>query len=233
MRIDAIASSSHGNLYIVSDRDTRILLECGLSRRKIIKAVGADLSRVLGVLVTHSHSDHSKSVGDLVAEGMKVYMSEGTGEALELEGYIPIADREQFEIGTLGIVPFAVFHDAADPLGFLIQSRVDGDTLAFATDTVNLAYRFPGVNILAIEANYDKNILERSEKLPEKVKKRIGNAHMEIRTLCAYLQSLDLSKCREIHLLHLSDSMSREYEFIHRVKEVIPYGIEVTAARRE
>lgn len=233
MRIDAIASSSHGNLYIVSDRDTRILLECGLSRRKTLRALGADMLGVQGILVSHEHKDHASCAGDMIVEGMKVYMSEGTGEALELEGYIPIADREQFEIGTLGIVPFEVFHDAAEPLGFLIQSRVDGDTLAFATDTVNLAYRFPGLDILAIEANYDKNILERSEKLPEKVKKRIGNAHMEIRTLCAYLQSLDLSKCREIHLLHLSDSMSREYEFIHRVKEVIPYGIEVTAARRE
>lgn len=233
MRIDAIASSSHGNLYIVSDRDTRILLECGLSRRKTLKALGADMLGVQGILVSHEHKDHAACAGDMIVEGMKVYMSEGTGEALELEGYIPIADREQFEIGTLGIVPFAVFHDAAEPLGFLIKSRVDGDTLAFATDTVNLAYRFPVVNILAIEANYDKNILERSEKLPEKIKKRIGNAHMEIRTLCAYLQSLDLSKCREIHLLHLSDAMSREYEFIHRVKEVIPYGIEVTAARRE
>lgn len=233
MRIDAIASSSHGNLYVVADRDTRILLECGLSRRKTLKALGADMLGVQGILVSHEHKDHAACAGDMIVEGMKVYMSDGTGEALELEGYIPIADREQFEIGTLGIVPFAVFHDAAEPLGFLIQSRVDGDTLAFATDTVNLAYRFPGVNILAIEANYDKDILERSEKLPEKVKKRIGNAHMEIRTLCGYLRSLDLSQCREIHLLHLSDAMSREYEFIHRVREVIPYGIEVTAARRE
>lgn len=233
MRFKAIASSSHGNLYVVSDEKTTILLECGLSRRKTLKALDADMLGVQGILVTHCHKDHAACAGDMIVEGMKVYMSEGTGEALELEGYIPIADREQFEIGTLGIVPFAVFHDAAEPLGFLIQSRVDGDTLAFATDTVNLAYRFPGLDILAIEANYDKNILERSEKLPEKIKKRIGNAHMEIRTLCAYLQSLDLSRCREIHLLHLSDAMSREYEFIHRVKEVIPYGIEVTAARRE
>ena len=135
-------------------------------------------------------------------------------------------------LGYKNVCPFATFHDAAEPLGFLIKSRVDGDVLAFATDTVNLAYRFPGVNILAIEANFDQEILDTREKIPEKVRHRIANTHMEIERLCAYLRSLDLSRCREIYLLHLSDSSSREWAFINRVRRVVPGHIKVTVCQK-
>lgn len=232
MRFDALASSSSGNAYIVSDRETRILLECGVSRQKLQKLSGLSISEFRACLVSHEHKDHAKSVGELISRGMEVYMSAGTAEALEAEGVELIENMEQFNVGSLDIVPFTTFHDAKEPLGFLIKSRVDGDVLAFATDTVNLRYRFPGLNILAIEANYDKAILERCEKMPEKVRYRITNSHMEIDTLCEYLRELDLSKCREIHLLHLSDATSHEGHFINKVMRSVPPGIDVTACRK-
>lgn len=232
MRFEALASSSAGNAYIVSDQDTRILLECGLSHKQLQKLSGFSLSQFQGCLVSHEHKDHAKSVADLIGRGMEVYMSEGTAEALETEGANRIGHLEQFRLGSLDIVPFTTFHDAAEPLGFLIKSRVDGDVLAFATDTVNLRYKFPGLTILAIEANYDKAILERCEKLPEKVRRRISNTHMEIDTLCDYLRGLDLSRCREIHLLHLSDATSHEGHFINKVARAVPRGITVTASRK-
>lgn len=233
MRFDALASSSSGNAYIVSDRETRVLLECGVSHQKLQKLSGFSLSEFRACLVSHEHKDHAKSVVELISRGVEVYMSPGTAEALEAEGVELIENMEQFNVGSLDIVPFTTFHDAKEPLGFLIKSRVDGDVLAFATDTVNLRYRFPGLNILAIEANYDKAILERCEKMPEKVRYRISNAHMEIDTLCEYLRELDLAKCREIHLLHLSDATSHEGHFINKVKRAVPPGIDVTAASRK
>ena len=232
MKFEALASSSAGNAYIVSDRDTRILLECGVSHKKLQKLSGFSLSEFKACLVSHEHKDHAKSVDELISRGMDIYMSQGTAEALEADCVNLIEDMEQFNIGSLDIVPFAVFHDAKEPLGFLIKSRVDGDVLAFATDTVNLRYRFPGLNILAIEANYDKVILARCEKLPEKVRHRIENAHMEIDTLCDYLSSLDLSVCREIHLLHLSDATSHEENFLKKVKKAVPNNIKVTACKK-
>ena len=232
MKFEALASSSAGNAYIVSDRDTRILLECGVSHKKLQKLSGFSLSEFKACLVSHEHKDHAKSVDELISRGMDIYMSQGTAEALEADCVNLIEDMEQFNIGSLDIVPFAVFHDAKEPLGFLIKSRVDGDVLAFATDTVNLRYRFPGLNILAIEANYDKVILARCEKLPDKVRHRIENAHMEIDTLCDYLSSLDLSVCREIHLLHLSDATSHEENFLKKVKKAVPNNIKVTACKK-
>ena len=232
MRFEALASSSAGNAYIVSDNDTRILLECGVSHTKLQKLSGFSLSEFQACLVSHEHKDHAKAVQELISRGMAVYMSLGTAEALETEGVELIGDMEQFNVGSLDIVPFATFHDAREPLGFLIKSRVDGDVLAFATDTVNLRYKFPGLNILAIEANYDKSILERCERMPEKVRYRITNSHMEIDTLCNYLRSLDLSQCREIHLLHLSDATSHEGHFINKVARSVPRGIEITACKK-
>ena len=232
MKFQALASSSAGNAYIVSDNDTRILLECGVTHKNLQKLSGFSLSEFQACLVSHEHKDHAKAVAELISRGMEVYMSQGTAEALDAEAVTLIEHMEQFNVGSLDIVPFTTFHDAKEPLGFLIKSRVDGDVLAFATDTVNLRYKFPGLNILAIEANYDKNILERCERMPEKVRYRITNSHMEIDTLCDYLRSLDLSECREIHLLHLSDATSHEGHFINKVARAVPKGIEITACEK-
>lgn len=232
MRFRSLASSSHGNAYTVDDGETRILIECGISYKNLQKLSGFSLSEFKACLVSHEHQDHAKSVQNLIERGMDVYMSLGTAEALAIEQAQFIEAMEQFKVGSFDIVAFPTFHDAREPLGFLIKSRVDGDILAFATDTVNLRYKFPGLNILAIEANYDRSVLERSEKLPEKTKERITKSHMEIGTLCDYLRSLDLSECREIHLLHLSDAMSREDEFIRKVKRTVPEGVKVTACEK-
>ncbi len=235
MRFDSLASSSHGNAYIVSDMDTRILLECGVSWKKLREfsyGCGFSLSGFQGCLVSHEHKDHSKCVSDIVASGIPVYMSDGTAEKLDVVGVQTISHGEPFTIGTIDVMPFTTWHDAKEPLGFRFKSQIDGEVLVFATDTVNLAYRFPGVTILAIEANYDKEILARCERMPEKVRHRITNSHMEIDVLCNYLRSLDLSNCREIYLLHLSDATSHEGHFINKVRRAVPGHIKVTACAR-
>ena len=232
MRFDSLASSSHGNAYIVSDSETRILIECGVSHKQLQKLMSFSLSDIKACFVSHEHMDHAKSAVDLIKRGMPVYMSYGTAQALETDAAMLIGHMEQINVGSLDIIPFTTFHDSAEPLGFLVKSRVDGDVLAFATDTVNLRYKFPDLNILAIEANYDREILDRCEKMPEKVRHRITNSHMEIDTLCDYLRSLDLSQCREIHLLHLSDATSHEGHFINKVARAVPTGIEITACRK-
>lgn len=234
MKFESLASSSHGNAYIVSDQGTRILVECGLTHKMLRQLSNFSVSEFDACLVSHEHKDHSGCVAKLIADGVPCYMSEGTAVALALDGAAldaaeAMEHKSQFTVGTIDIVPFTTFHDAKEPLGFLFRSRSDGDILAFATDTVNLAYRFPGVNILAIEANYDKEILAQCERMPEKVRHRIANTHMEIDVLCAYLRSLDLSQCREIYLLHLSDSTSREWSFINKVRRVVPKWCSVTA----
>ena len=234
MIFQSLASSSSGNAYLVSDGNTRILLECGLSHKKLQQACGFKLTSLDAVLISHEHKDHSQCVEKILASGIPVYLSQGTARALELpEKLLDLATEmeagKQFTVGTLTVMPFSTFHDAQEPLGFVIQSQVDWDVFAFATDTVNLPYNFPGVNILAVEANFQQDILDRSQRMPEKTKHRVSNTHMEIEVLCEYLRSLDLSVCREIYLLHLSDGTSHEGHFINKVLRAVPPDIKVTA----
>ena len=227
MIFTSLASSSRGNCYVVNDGQTAILLECGISFRRIKKGLGFDLSTIQACLVSHEHKDHAKSVMDLIKSGVEVFASEGTAEALDCALITPVEAGAQFQIGSLEIMPFRTWHNVKESLGFLIYSRRDGERLAFATDTVNLGHTFPGVNLLALEANYDASILARCERMPEKVRKRVVNSHMEINTLCQYLRTLDLSACRTLYLLHLSNAASSEGHFVGRVQQVVPRHVQV------
>ena len=232
MIFQSLASSSSGNAYLVSDGRTHILLECGLSHKKLQQACGFQLASLDACLVSHEHKDHSHCVDKILASGIPVYLSQGTARALELpEKLLDMATEmvcgEQFTVRTMLIKPFSTFHDAQEPLGFVMQSTVDWDVFAFATDTVNLPYNFPGVNILAVEANFQQDILERSERMPEKTKQRVSNTHMEIDKLCECLRRMDLRSCRELWLLHLSGAMSHEGQFIHKVQRSVPNWVRV------
>ena len=70
MIFTSLASSSHGNCYVVSDGETAILLECGISFRRIKKGLGFDLSAIRACLVSHEHKDHAKSVMDIIKSGV-------------------------------------------------------------------------------------------------------------------------------------------------------------------
>lgn len=232
MIFQSLASSSEGNAYLVSDGMTHILIECGITHKKLQQACGFKLTSLHGVLVSHEHKDHCKCVEQLLKSGIPVYLSQGTARALELpEKLLDLATEmvagEQFTVGTIDIMPFTTFHDAQEPLGFVMQSQVDGDIFAFATDTVNLPYNFPGVNILAVEANFQTSILDRCERMPEKTRHRIANTHMEIDKLCECLRRMDLGRCREIYLLHLSSATSHEGQFINKVARAVPGYIRV------
>jgi phosphoribosyl 1,2-cyclic phosphodiesterase len=233
----SLASSSSGNAYLVSDGQTNILIECGLSHRKLQQACGFKLTSLDAVLISHEHKDHSQCVDKLLASGIPVYLSQGTARALELpENLLDMATEMiaglQFTVGTMVIKPFSTFHDAQEPMGFVMQSQVDWDVFAFATDTVNLPYNFPGVNILALEANFQQDILDRSERMPEKTKKRVSNTHMEIDKLCQCLRRMDLRSCRELWLLHLSSAMSHEGQFVYKVQRSVPAWVQVKACTK-
>lgn len=236
MIFQSFASSSEGNAYLVSDEMTSILIECGISYKALEEASGFKLTSLHGVLVSHEHNDHCRCVKRFLKNCVPVYLTQGTARALMesnklSENLLDLATEmvagEQFTVGTMIIKPFSTFHDAQEPMGFVIQSTVDWDVFAFATDTVNLPYNFPGVNILAVEANFQQDILDRSERMPEKTKKRVSNTHMEIDKLCECLRRMDLTQCRELWLLHLSSAMSHEGQFVYKVQRAVPRWVQV------
>lgn len=241
MRFISLASSSHGNAYLVDDGKTVLLLECGLSFRRLgqlVLGAGYQLSRLSGCLISHEHGDHARCWEKLAGRGVPLYASDGTIAALGAEGTIkPLAPdvgqnvSAAVQIGSFEVLAFRTFHDAAEPLGFLLLGA-DGDKLAFATDTGNLRYHFPGLTLLAIESNYQEEILARCTRIPEATVKRIRYTHMEIGRLCGYLSGLDLSGCRELYLLHLSDASSDEAWFAQCVRHVVPAGCRVMVCEK-
>lgn len=242
MRFVPLGSSSHGNAYIVDDGATVVLLECGLTYKrlgKLVREAGYCLSGLTACLVSHEHKDHARCWDKLAELGIPVYGSDGTIQALEAEGQmLPLAPEvgqdvsEPVLIGTLDVLAFRTFHDAREPIGFLIRSHKDGDKLAFATDTGNLRYHFPGLTMLAIEANYQEDILARCTRIPENTVKRIRHTHMEIGRLCGYLAERDLSRCHDVFLLHLSDASSDEGWFEVCVRRVVPKQCRVTVCEK-
>lgn len=242
MKITSFGSSSAGNSYLIDDGKSVLMIECGFAYKTLVgmmREKGYSFSQLSGVLISHEHKDHARCWDKLADYGLSVYASDGTIERLGEDDWDkarllrPLAPAPGHDvsapaaIGSFDVIAFRTFHDAAEPIGFLIQSQETGEKLVFATDTVNIRYQFPGVNILMLEANYAESILARNSRIPDTVVKRIRNSHMELYRLADYLQTLDLGDCREIYLMHLSDAGSDEYMFYHSIRSVVPDHVKV------
>jgi len=225
MEFKSYASSSAGNAYTVSDGCTTVLLECGLHFSELERRLNYCTSKLAACFITHEHTDHSCAHRELAERGIPVYASSGTADALANPLIRHIRARERVEIGSMQVLPFGVYHDAAEPLGFLIRGG-DGDMLLFATDTAGIPVTADGVNMLAVECNHDRRLIDGSKPW----QKRAALSHMSIDTLCEYMDRLDRSSLRAVYLLHMSDRHADEGAFVNRIST--RYGVEVTACRR-
>jgi phosphoribosyl 1,2-cyclic phosphodiesterase len=222
IEIKTFASGSSGNLYKITDGETILMIETGLTIKKIKEAFDFKLSDVSGCLISHEHSDHSKGIKGMIKAGINCYMSEGTKEALNVSGHRvkSVKSKELFEIGTFKILPFDTQHDCSEPYGFLIQSG--DEKLLFATDTFYLKYKFSGLNYIMIECNYSKKILEESIKsglTPAALKNRITKSHFELENVKEFFRQNDLSNVKEIHLLHISSNNGHDEFFKNEIQE--------------
>lgn len=225
MDIKVLASGSKGNCYRLSDGSSSLLLECGIPIKRIREGLDFKLSEVAGCLVTHEHGDHSKAIRDVLKMGIGIYSSKGTFEALGLDGHQInyVEDKQSFEIGTWQIVAFDTQHDCAEPLGFLLQSKVTGERLVFATDTYYVRYKFPNLNYIMIECNYASDILQANVDSGEThpaMRNRILKSHFSLDNVKEFLKANDLSQVKEIWLLHLSDSNSDAERFKREVQQL-------------
>ena len=221
LEVRALASSSAGNAYLVTDGRFPLLLDCGLSVRELKKATGYRLTGLAGCLITHEHQDHCKAAADMMRAGVDCYMSRGTAEALGLAGHRLKVVRalEQFPVGPWTVLPFETVHDAAEPLGFLIAG--EGEKVLYLTDTAYCPYRFTGLTRIMIECNYSREILDRNIEagnLHPGLRRRLLRSHMGLDRVLDFLAANDLTAVREIILVHLSDGNSDAGEFKRQVQ---------------
>jgi phosphoribosyl 1,2-cyclic phosphodiesterase len=224
IEIQALASSSKGNCYRITDSRTSLLLECGIRYKDIQRGLNFRMSDIEACLVTHEHADHSKSVKEVTRAGINCYMSKGTAESINLSSHRikPVKAKKQFTVGAWTILPFNVEHDVSEPLGFLLANQ-SGEKLLFATDTFYIRYKFPGLTHIMVECNYSADILQEniaSGSVPAVMKKRLMRSHFSLEHVKDFLKANDLSKVQEIWLLHLSDNNSDEKRFKKEVMEL-------------
>lgn len=179
----SFASGSSGNCYMVKDNETAILIDAGISGKKIfesLEATDTPKEMVSAVLVTHEHIDHVKSLPILSKkiQGLGIYANRATWEKVER----PVEETnkqyfttgEEFEIGSFRILPFAISHDAAEPVGFSIYHG--GRQISICTDSgfisENIFEELAEADLLLLEANHEKEMLLYG-KYPYSLKQRI------------------------------------------------------------
>ena len=176
MQISVLASGSTGNVTYIETPQHKILLDAGLSGKKIaglMSSIGRDLSDVDTLLVTHEHSDHRQSVGVLARKyGLSVYANEGTWNAMNSKiGKVSDDQKNIFppdtvmDFGDIDIESFSVSHDAAEPQFYVFHHR--NKSFVVLTDTGFVSDRMEGVikdaDGYLLECNHDIEMLENGE----------------------------------------------------------------------
>ncbi|HHX63154.1 MAG TPA: MBL fold metallo-hydrolase [Epulopiscium sp.] len=225
MKLKVLGSSSKGNCYILESPTGSLLLEVGIPWKEIQQGLDYDLSKVVGALVTHEHKDHSKAVSDVMKAGIDVYMSGGTMDLWPIYNHRMnlIRAGKQVTIADFNIMPFTTEHDANEPLGFLIQYKPTEEKLLFLTDSYYCKYKFKGLNYIAVECNYIKETLDQNIEdgyINEASKPRLLKSHFSLENVKKFLKANDLSECRSITLLHLSDRNSDSRQMVREIEEL-------------
>lgn len=182
----SLYSGSSGNSLFVETQNTKLLVDAGVSCKKIENAlqdIKVDPSSIDGILITHEHTDHVQGLGTLSRKfDLPVFVNQETLDAMpKQKDKIPDKNiktfkiSDKFEIGDLLIDPFSIPHDAANPCGFNIYK--DDKKISIATDighmTNNILKGLEGSLFLMLEANYDPEVL-RCSSYPFSLKSRIA-----------------------------------------------------------
>ena len=235
--IKVIGSGSSGNCYLANINGTQLLLECGLPFKTIQKALNFKLSSIEACLVTHEHIDHSKAVKDLLKNSIDVYATKGTFDALNVKSHRAISflkDKEDTYcykfFNRFCILPFQAIHDAQEPVSFYIQDIHTKESLLFVTDTAYMPYKIPNVDVLMVECNYVKNVINtnlKNESLNLILRNRIVKNHMSLETLLNALKQENLSNLKKIYILHLSDANSEEKSILEAIQKATGVIVEI------
>jgi phosphoribosyl 1,2-cyclic phosphodiesterase len=185
---------------------------------------------VCGCIITHEHKDHCGYVKEYLQNGIKCYASNGTIEGIGIDSpyMCEICPLQAFEVGEYKILPFNTKHDCRQPVGYLIHNADFGNVL-FATDTYYLPNTFRGLNHILIECNYCDELLRLSDVEISR-KKRLLSSHLSLDTCISALKANDLSRVKNIMLIHLSNEHSNADEF--KVAVEAETGIPVTIAEK-
>ncbi len=216
MKFASLGSGSKGNATLIQAGGTCLLLDCGFSLRELeARLARLDMrpDHIDAVLVTHEHGDHIKGVGPLARRhGMPVWMTHGTwrnapcGDIPELRLFG--SHTPAFHIGDIEIQPFAVPHDAREPIQFTFRHA--GLTLGILTDagsfTPHVLSAIEDVDGLLLECNHDAQML-RDGPYPPQLQARVGGdyGHLSNDQAAALLSRIRHQRLQHLVIGHLSE----------------------------
>ena len=218
MQVSVLASGSTGNATYIETPEHQVLIDAGLSGKKIeelMNSIGRTLNDVDSLFVTHEHTDHSKGVGVLARRyGMDVYANQKTWDAMtpkigkiKLEQKHLLEAGEVLSLGELDVESFGVSHDAADPQFYEVHHA--GHSFAIVTDTGYVSERVEGVirdaEAILMECNHDTEML-RMGPYPWALKQRImsDTGHLSNEDGARALIDVLGNDTKQIFLGHLS-----------------------------
>jgi phosphoribosyl 1,2-cyclic phosphodiesterase len=217
VRVCLLASGSKGNSIFVEAGTCKLLVDAGVSARQIVArlhAIGVDESCLDAIIISHEHTDHSRSVGTL-AKKLKIPIMTSCQTARECWTTFGQTEVREFESGSpfvfkdLRIDPFPITHDACDPVGFLIESCAG--SIGIATDlgivTRLVKERLQGCRAVVLEANHDEEMLLNGPypwSLKQRVRSRHG--HLSNAQSAELLEALLHPGLEGVFLAHLSET---------------------------
>ena len=237
----SLYSGSSGNCLFVENNSTKILVDCGVSGKKVcegLESIDKKIEDIDAIIVTHEHSDHVQSLGLISKKyNIPVYANTETWQAMPTQSQKILENNKKtfnndndFEIGNLLIHPFSTPHDAANPCGFNIYSGKR--KISIATDLGHMdnviLENLKGSYFILLESNYDPEILKVS-KYPYILKQRIAgpNGHLSNSTAGKTIGCLIQNDLKTVMLGHLSkENNFPELAYQTVVEELIGQNID-------
>ena len=215
-RLVVLGSGSAGNVVILECDGRRLMVDAGFSCRQIehrLELVGLDGEGFDGIVLTHEHQDHARGAARFARRhGLAVHATRGTLEELGfLEADFPtviLRSGAVQEVGAFGVEPFAVPHDAREPVGLVVEDP-SGRRIGLAADLgarSQLAWgRLRDLDALVLETNHDLEML-RNGPYPWPLKQRVAgrHGHLSNRDAAAGVPELLSERLGWIVLYHLS-----------------------------
>ncbi|MFF2092130.1 MBL fold metallo-hydrolase [Paenibacillus sp. NPDC058174] len=213
-----LGSGSTGNATVVSSGDKMVLVDAGLSMKKmdeLMRGQGVSGHQIDALFVTHEHSDHIKGLGAFARKyELSIYANEATWGGMERhigtiapEKRVIMETGESFTFGSMKVQSYPISHDAAEPVGYTFEC--DGEKLSLATD---LGYMSDKVkreiidsDVLVLESNHDTEML-RMGRYPWNIKRRILSdvGHLSNVAAGEALCELITDRTKRVYLAHLS-----------------------------
>ena len=213
MVLKVLGSSSAGNCYILESDTEALIIEAGVPFKEVKVALGFNVRKIVGVVVSHSHGDHSKYIAEYERAGIEVLKP--------YEQTFRLAYWGEFEITVFDLV-----HDVPC-FGFYI-THADIGTMIYASDTEYIKYRFKNLNHILVEANYSNDLIDNEAVNREHVLR----GHMSLQTALDFISTNDNPALRNVVLLHLSDKNADSAQFLQKTKETVKYGTDCYIAEK-